>query len=125
MSKHETPLTRRYWQEIGGTLVEEFLAIRGNDDQGKRLIDGIIILNGPFSIARTNDVDVTGKDVVVIQTKAHRLGMYLLGQALFSKHLIERFHPRTIETVAICTKGDAVLGPIAAKYGIKVVVYAP
>ena len=28
MSKHETPLTRGYWKEIGGTLVEEFLAVK-------------------------------------------------------------------------------------------------
>ena len=28
MSKRETPLTRRYWQEIGGTLIEEFPAVR-------------------------------------------------------------------------------------------------
>ena len=26
MSKRETPLTRRYWREIGGTLIEEFPA---------------------------------------------------------------------------------------------------
>ena len=28
MSKRETPLTRRYWREIGGTLIEEFPAVR-------------------------------------------------------------------------------------------------
>ena len=27
MSKHETLLTRRYWKEIGGTLIEEFEAV--------------------------------------------------------------------------------------------------
>ena len=27
MSKRETPLTREYWQSIGGTLIEEFPAV--------------------------------------------------------------------------------------------------
>ena len=26
MSKRETPLTRKYWESIGGTLIEEFPA---------------------------------------------------------------------------------------------------
>jgi len=28
MSKHETPLTRRFWDEVGGTLIEEFPAVQ-------------------------------------------------------------------------------------------------
>lgn len=43
--------------------------------------------------------------------------MYLLGQALFSRHLLTPFEPRTIETVAVCTKGDSVLEPIALAHG--------
>lgn len=124
MSKHETPLTRRYWQEIGGTLVEEFLAVRAGQDQGKRLLDGVVILGAPTVIAKANEVEIKNRDIVIIQTKAERLGMYLLGQALFSRHLMAAFEPRTIETVAVCTKGDAVLEPIALTHGIKVKVYS-
>jgi hypothetical protein len=28
MSKLETPMTRRYWERVGGTLLEEFLVVR-------------------------------------------------------------------------------------------------
>jgi hypothetical protein len=49
--------------------------------------------------------------------------MYLLGQALFSRHLLEPFHPQSIETVAICTRGDSILEPLAERYNIKVVIY--
>ena len=28
MSKHETPMTRWFWQQVGGTLIEEFCAVR-------------------------------------------------------------------------------------------------
>lgn len=123
MSKRETPLTRRFWQETGGTLVEEFLAVKSGPNQGKRLLDGLIMLDGPHIIAKARNIEITGKDIVVVQTKTGRLGMYLLGQALFSRHLMEPFQPRSIRTVAICTKGDIILEPLAEKYGIEVVVY--
>ncbi|MEJ5309917.1 MAG: hypothetical protein WHX52_09100 [Anaerolineae bacterium] len=124
MSKLETPLTRRYWQETGGTLVEEFLAVPGGPDRGKRLIDGIIIIGDPFERQTAEGVVLEGKHIVVIQTKAARLGMYLLGQAVFSARLMERFQPASIRSVAICTKGDSVLEPLAREYGIEVVVYS-
>ena len=123
MSKKETPLTRKFWKEVGGTLVEEFHAVRRGPDRGPRLLDGVIVLGGPHCIAKTKEVDVEGEDIIVVQTKANRLGMYLLGQALFSRELMKPFRPKSIETVAICTKGDSVLEPIAESYGIRVVVY--
>ena len=123
MSKRETPLTRRYWQEIGGTLIEEFPAVRSGPNQGKRFLDGVVILDAPHLIANHREVEIENRDIVVIQTKASRLGMYLLGQALFSRHLMMPFRPRSVDTVAICTKGDAVLEPLAMGYEIKVVVY--
>ena len=123
MSKHETPLTRRYWEEVGGTLLEEFPAVRKRQDRGKRLLDAVILPDGPNFTAKAKDVEITDQNIVIVQTKAKRLGMYLLGQALFSIHLMEPFLPRSIQSVAICTKGDAVLEPLAQKYGIKVVIY--
>jgi hypothetical protein len=45
MSKHETWRTRAYWGNIGGLLIEEFIAVKGDNNQGKRLIDVIILLN--------------------------------------------------------------------------------
>jgi hypothetical protein len=122
MSKLETPLTRAYWASVGGTLVEEFLAIRRGPDQGPRLIDAVIILGTPRRTAHWRDVDLIGKDIIAVQTKASRLGMYLMGQALFSAELMKQFRPASIRTVAICTRDDAVLRPIAEQYGIEVVV---
>ncbi len=127
MSKHETPLTRRYWkEETGGTLIEEFPAVRRSLDRSRRLIDAVVILGGPHVIGKADEVEIKNRDIVIIQTKApYTLGMYLLGQALFSRHLMERFQPKSIESVAICTKGDAVMEGLAERYGIKVVVYPP
>lgn len=49
MSKHETWRTRKYWDGVGGLLIEEFLAIRKDGDKNiaQRLIDGIIVLGEP------------------------------------------------------------------------------
>jgi len=122
MSKKETLLTRWYWKTIGGTLIEEFPAVRAGPENGPRLMDGVIILGGPFEIRLADSVELTGKDIVVVQTKASRLGMYLLGQAVFSRRLMEPFKPSSIRSVALCTKGDAVLEPLAKEYGVEVVV---
>ena len=66
------------------------------------MLDGVVILGGPRKIARPEDVEIAGREIVVIQTKANRLGMYLLGQVLFSRHLMERLGPKSVRTVAVC-----------------------
>ncbi len=109
----------------------EFPAVRKRkgDNHGKRLLDGVIIVGGEKTIAKAREVEIEGKDIIVVQTKrgklSTRLGMYLLGQAFFSKELMKPFKPRSIRCVAICTKGDDILEPLAAKLGVEVVVYEP
>lgn len=123
MNKNEIPMTRWYWKQVGGTLVEEFIAVHKGADRGKRVLDAIILPSEEFRIAKQYEVSIEGKDVVVVQTKAKRLGMGLLGQALFSAQLVQCFHPRSVLTVALCSKDDAVLRPLFEKYpGMKVVV---
>ena len=123
MSKHETPLTRRYWDEVGGTLVEEFPAVLRGSGNAQRLIDGVIIVGKPKKIARPSEISIEGKDIIVLQTKANRLGMNLMGQAIVSKKLMEKFEPKSIRSIAICSEGDSVLEQFLADYGIELVVY--
>jgi hypothetical protein len=65
---------------------------------------------------------LAGREVVVIQAKASRLGMNVLGQALFSRELLRAAGPRRIRTIALCTGDDEVLRPLAEEYGIEIVV---
>ena len=123
MSKHETPLTRRYWDEVGGTLVEEFPAVLRGSGNAQRLIDGVIILGESKRIAKPSEVSIKSKDIIVLQTKANRLGMNLMGQAIVSKKLMEKFEPKSIRSIAICSEGDSVLEQYLAEYGIELVVY--
>lgn len=59
MSKHETPLTRMYWEKVGGTLIEEFLAVKRTATNAQRLIDGLIVLNGQKKIVRSDEIFIT------------------------------------------------------------------
>jgi hypothetical protein len=65
MSKHETWRTRKYWESIGGLLIEEFVAIRPAHDQGVRIIDGIIVLDQQTKIHDTNHFDIAGHDIIL------------------------------------------------------------
>ena len=123
MSKKETWRTRKYWSKVGGLLIEEYLAVNASKNSGKRTLDGVIVLNEKPAISKGNFYDIEDKDVVVIQTKSSRIGMNLLGQAYFSKLLIQKFNPRSIKSIAICKKYDNVIGELAKKHGIEVVVF--
>lgn len=124
MSKLETPMTRWYWRKVGGTLIEEFPAVRRTEACGQRLIDGVILLDGPHEIAHWHEVDLEGRDILVVQAKRGRLGMYLMGQTFFSAELMKRFRPRSIRSVALCEAYDSALGPILEGYpNMEIVIY--
>jgi hypothetical protein len=124
MSKHETWRTRQYWQTIGGLLVEEFVSFSATELNARRPIDGLIVLNEPTAIHTNNFFNIKDKDVVIIQCKANRLGMYLLGQIYFSQFLIQKHQPRSIKLVAICGKTDSIMEELAIAHNIEIVVIA-
>jgi hypothetical protein len=128
MSKHETNMTIWYWKQTEGILIEEFLAVSKAKGQGRRLLDGVIILGEPMQrMPVSSRYSLDGKDVVVVQAKNSRLGMYLMGQTLFSAQLLRQFfNPRSIQAVALCSQSDAVLQPmLEANEGCKVIVCPP
>ena len=103
-------------------MIEEFCAVRRGPFIGTRLIDGVIVLNEETRIHNSNFFDIKDRDVISIQTKQNRLGMYLMGQAFFSADLLETFKPKSIKRVLICGMNDEILHPICEKYNIEVVV---
>jgi hypothetical protein len=119
MSKHETPLTRVYWQSIGGTLYEEFRAVEPLAGvRSRRDLDGLVVHDGPTRIAEPGErISLDGRDVLVIQTKSARLNVYLMGQALLSPELLkQRWTPRSIRSVILCTADDPVLSALIPSY---------
>ncbi len=80
----ETPLTLRYWMAIGGgTLCFEYPIVRFGPTNERRYLDGLICPNGPTEIVNWSDFSIPGKDLLAIQTKRGRLGMYLIGASSF------------------------------------------
>jgi hypothetical protein len=116
-------MTRWYWRQVGGTLIEEFVAVSRSKDRGTRLLDGVIVRDGEHRIARQSEVALKDRDVIVVQTKASRLGMNLMGQAFFSAQLVRTFEPRSVVSVALCSRDDSALRPLIEQYpGMQVVV---
>ncbi|NBO52976.1 MAG: hypothetical protein EBU83_06040 [bacterium] len=50
-----------------------------------------------------------GKKVIVIQSKAKRLGMYLIGQTIVSRELMKALGANVILSVAVHRKNDPVM----------------
>jgi len=109
-------MTRWYWQKVGGLLIEEFQVVNQSDGQGRRLVDGLIVHGEPTQVAVSRQFAVTGRDVTVVQAKARRLGMPLMGQCLFSRDLIRNLGARTVRSVALCTADDLVLRPLLEQH---------
>ena len=125
MSKLETPMTEWYWKRIGGLLIEEYSVVPYGSSHGRRLLDGLIIRDAPDGRAYGERVDISGRDVVVVQAKARRLGMPLMGQTLFSLELVKALGPRAAISVAVCKADDTVLRPLLESHeGCFVEVYA-
>jgi hypothetical protein len=109
-------MVRSYFETLRkprGTLMFEYRGVKRSADNTGRWIDGVILLDGSDGVSETGVPfpSVRKQEVVVIQAKAARLGMGLLGQALFSTMLMEREEvgAKVVESIALCSKSDAVL----------------
>lgn len=126
VSIRETAMVEAYWRRVGGTLVEEYPLTKYELDVGRRRADAVILLDGPKEQLRPQTpIPLDGREVVVVQAKTGRLGMYLLGQAFFSKLLCERRGAASVRSVALCERDDAELRPLFEQYdNCEVVVLA-
>ncbi len=122
MSKNETWMTRQYWETVGGLLIEEYEVVKPTASNGVRRLDGLIILDEQRNILYARPYDITGKDIICVQTKNSRLGMSVMGQAYFSRELLKLHNPKSIRNVVLVTKNDAVLITLCEKFDIEVVI---
>jgi hypothetical protein len=73
-SLHQTPMLLRYWDHVGGTLAEEFAAVRGSATASPRRLDGVIVPGGERRRVAPTALDVAGKYIIVVQANATALG---------------------------------------------------
>jgi len=112
MNKNETPMLERFWETIGGTLIEEYQIVSKTSTCERRCIDAVILPNGERGRAKWHEVSLAGQDIVIVQAKASQLGFCLMGQAVFSSMLVERLKPKSLESVALCGADDSNLSPL-------------
>lgn len=123
MGRYEIPFTRRFWKTVGGTLAHDFPVVKRTSKHGARSIEALIVPDGAPVELFGEAVDVTGKDVIVVQTKAHRLSTQQLGEAVVAREVAQRhLNPASVRTVAVCRRDDDVLAPIAEDLCVEVVV---
>jgi hypothetical protein len=80
---------------------------------GPRRVDAVILSDEPNRHASIADYPtLKDRNVIVVQTKAERMGMYLMGQALFSARLARRQGAKSVRSILLCTALDSVLLPL-------------
>ncbi len=114
MSKRETPITKCFWETCAnGTLLLEYPLVRRSPTCARRLVDALILPDQPHRIAATREYpSIRGRHVIVVQTKDMRLGMYLMGQAVFSARLAYARGVASVRSILLCTREDSELIPL-------------
>lgn len=103
--RYETPMIEWYWHGVGGTLCADFPVSSARH----RELDAVILPDEKYREIDTNEMSklLDGRDVIVVQAKANRLGMPLMGQTLFSPALVKReFNAGSIRSIALCKEDD-------------------
>lgn len=120
MSKLETPMTEAFWQaHAKGAFVAEYPLVRRSKAKqcSTRLCDAAIFPGEAHGRASVQDYpSLSGRDVILVQTKCSRMGMYLMGQALFSARLALASGAKSVRSVLLCCYSDAALLPLLAPF---------
>ena len=124
-NQYEPGMTKAHWAKRpeDGTLYLEY-PICG------RRIDGLVVLDGSPSKEAVSAkrapklAELSGKQVIVLQTKRNKLGMGVAGQTIISKTLLEQAGVEVVAAVAICLKIDEKILEALRKHGCAAVVEA-
>jgi hypothetical protein len=114
MSKHETPMTKGFWQSAAhGLFVAEYPLVQRGADRAPRYVDGLILPDEPHGRGKWRDhASLSDRRVIVIQTKIGRMGMYLMGRALFSARLALACGAASVRSILLCHQADGALLPL-------------
>lgn len=111
-------MTEGFWATLErGAFIPEYPLVHGAPDRSPRRADAVIFPDEPRSRARFADYpSIAGRDIIVVQTKIGRMGMYLMGQALFSARLAQAAGAATVRSILLCHETDAALIPLLTPF---------
>lgn len=94
-----------------GAFIPEYpLILRPGPETSQRWADAVILPDEPHVCADVRDYrGLAGRNVVVVQTKTGRMGMYLMGQALFSAGLARAQGAAAVRSILLCNRLDQAL----------------
>ncbi|MDO9413395.1 MAG: hypothetical protein Q7T81_12560 [Pseudolabrys sp.] len=106
-------MTEGFWQsQARGTYLAEYCLVRRTIDCSVRLADAVILTDEPHCRGlKQNFPSLEGHNVTVVQTKPRRMGMYLMGQAVFSARLVMRQGALSVRSILLCHESDSALLP--------------
>jgi hypothetical protein len=118
MSKLESPLTEGFWQtSANGAFIPEYPIVQRGVHQERRCADAVILPDEPHRRATYWEYpSLAGRHVIVVQTKASRMGMYLMGQALFSARLVSSLGAASVRSILLCQAPDSALLPLLSPF---------
>lgn len=122
MSKSPNRRIRKYWEKVGGLLIEDYQIKPKKKNTTRRVIDAIIVLGEEHRIWTEGSYNFTGKDIIIVQLKKEHQGMQFLGRAFSSRENMMLHQPRTLRTVAICHKHDAEMYRLCQEFAIEMEV---
>jgi hypothetical protein len=113
-------MTEAFWQgHAKGAYIPEYPLVRRSKTKqcSYRLIDAVILPDEPHGRASAREYpSLAGRKVILVQTKCSRMGMYLMGQALFSARLAMASGARTARSVLLCRYTDSALLPLLVPF---------
>jgi hypothetical protein len=114
MSKFETRMTEGFWvSKAHGLFFAEYPLVRPAADRAIRRVDGLILPDEPHGRGNWRDhALLSGRRVIIIQAKTDRMGMYLMGQALFSARLALACGAASVRSILLCHLPDGALLPL-------------
>jgi hypothetical protein len=107
-------MTEGFWQSSArGLFIAEYPLVHPDADRAPRRVEALILPDEPHGRGKWRDyASLAGKHVIVVQTTAGRMGMGLMGRALFSARLALACGAASIRSILLCQKGDGALLPL-------------
>jgi hypothetical protein len=105
---------RGFWlSQAHGLFFAEYPLVRRAADRATRLVDGLILPDEPHGRGNWRDhASLSGRRAIVIQAKVGGMGMYLMGQALFSARLALACGAASVRSILLCHRPDGALLPL-------------
>lgn len=128
VSRLETKMIDWFWEQVGGTLIEDFQIMPESGGQDRNLIATVIIPDEPKRKMTANTLlNLEGREILLVRTKNRHLNMSIILQTAFSAQLIKRFrNPLKVHPVILCTIKNHILeSMLKANGGCRVVVCPP